>query len=104
MQSLLNGSLKEKTELPDLATWKNQDQEGLCMYVLYAGFGKHLAQVALDEIPTAFRQSKVLRFDGRKLLPNSMFNATLADIVRLFEGRCYRSAAVCSSLPGALRA
>ncbi|CAE7244102.1 bah [Symbiodinium natans] len=57
LDSIANGSLKEQAELPEF--------------------------VSLDEIPLAFKESKVLRFDGFKLLPDTMFNATLTDIVRL---------------------
>mmetsp|Transcript_45352 Transcript_45352/g.94589 ORF Transcript_45352/g.94589 Transcript_45352/m.94589 type:complete len:440 (+) Transcript_45352:35-1354(+) len=55
--SVTNGTLKEKAELPEF--------------------------VPLHEIPVAFKEARVLRFNGRELLPDSMFNATLADIARL---------------------
>ncbi|CAE7861326.1 unnamed protein product [Symbiodinium microadriaticum] len=55
--SVTNGTLKEKAELPEF--------------------------VPLHQIPMAFKEARVLRFNGRKLLPDSMFNATLAGIARL---------------------
>ncbi|CAE7775846.1 unnamed protein product [Symbiodinium necroappetens] len=55
--SVTNGTLKEKAELPEF--------------------------VPLHQIPMAFKEARVLRFNGRKLLPDSMFNATLAGIERL---------------------
>jgi len=41
------------------------------------------AVVSLEEIPIAFSAARVLRFDGRKLLPASMFNASIPEIQRL---------------------
>ena len=55
---------------------------GILFGVFWCGCAS-VAEVSLDEIPLAFKESKVLRFDGFKLLPDTMFNATLTDIVRL---------------------